>query len=95
MISREEIVKLAELSRVALSAKEQERAAKDIDAIVAYVSDITEISTKAPLHSKECINVLREDANPHESGIYTKELLSAAPAVMRDFIKVKKIIAQD
>jgi len=95
MISREEIAKLAELSRVALSADEQERAAKDIDAIVAYVSDITEVGAKAPLHSKECINVLREDSDPHESGIYTRELLSAAPAVVRDFIKVKKIIAQD
>ena len=37
-------------------------------------------------------NVMREDANPHESGIYTEKMLEQAPAREGNYIKVKKIL---
>lgn len=38
------------------------------------------------------VNVMREDTEPHESGIYTEKLLSAAPQREGQYIKVKKIL---
>lgn len=38
---------------------------------------------------------MREDAEPHETGIYTKELLNEAPSVKDGYIEVKKIIDQN
>lgn len=36
-------------------------------------------------------NVLRDDTNPHESGVYTETLLAEVPKQKGDFVKVKKI----
>lgn len=38
------------------------------------------------------VNVMREDGEPHESGLYTEKLLSAAPQREGQYIKVKKIL---
>jgi hypothetical protein len=35
---------------------------------------------------------MREDGEPHESGIYTQKILEQAPAREKDYIKVKKIL---
>jgi len=35
---------------------------------------------------------MREDAMPHETGIYTKKLIEEAPDKADDFIKVQSIL---
>ena len=37
-------------------------------------------------------NVMREDDKPHESGIFTDELLKLAPRCEKNRVKVKKIL---
>ena len=97
MLNRDDIEKLSALARVALSEEEQDALAADLDRIVSYVSEIKKAAGSEtpeplrPLHR----NIFREDAEPHESGIYTEALLKEAPKVLRGYIKVKKIIAQD
>jgi hypothetical protein len=37
---------------------------------------------------------MRDDANPHESGLYTDDLLKAAPAVKDAHVVVKQVISR-
>ncbi len=94
MISIGEIEKLATLSRIALTADEKESLRKDMDSILGYVNQINDVSAKLSSEKKAGLlrNVMREDGEPHESGIFTEALVSAAPRRQGDYIKVKKIL---
>lgn len=100
MISREEILKLAALSRLKLADDEVAKMQSDMGNILAYVDKLR----AAPL-GKEALgapvmsvnkNVMRDDANPRPGGEYTKKLIDLAPKkeVNADgsFVKVKKIL---
>lgn len=93
------IERLATLSRIYVSTKEQKTLKSDIDSILSYVKQIKDISAEKILKVGPGIgklrNVMREDIEPHKSGVYTKELLNEAPSVKNDYIEVKKIIDQD
>lgn len=105
MITREEVLRLAALARINIPESEIERLRTDIDTILAYVDSVKEAGAKlspnenSPDGANEISDlhivrsVLREDSNPHESGIYTESLLHAAPEREGNFIKVKKILA--
>ncbi len=94
-MDKEELKKLANLARIEIDDKDSESLQGDMKAILKYISQIQEVSGEneedAPavglLH-----NVMREDENPHEAGIYTEVLLEAAPAREGDYVKVKKIL---
>ncbi len=95
MEHRADIEKLAALSRLALPKEDNTALLRDIVAILSYVSEILKASAgkeknEKPLHR----NVLREESDPHPSGMYTKRLLAAAPASEGGFVKVKKILAK-
>lgn len=94
MISLKEIEKLALLSRIELSAEEKEAFRKDMDAILGYVEQVQKVSATTDLGKKAGLvrNVLREDSNPHESGIHTETLVSSAPKRDGNYVKVKKIL---
>lgn len=94
MISREEIIKLAELSRLSLSEEEIGLMQRDITSILAYVdklqsAPIKDIGHIAPADK----NAMREDTRAHKKGMYTDELLKAAPNHTKEHIKVKKFQA--
>lgn len=94
MISLKEIEKLADLSRVALAPEEKESLRKEMDSILGYVEQVQKVSAGLGSEKKagSFRNVMREDGNPHESGIYTEALLSVAPQREGNYIKVKKIL---
>jgi aspartyl-tRNA(Asn)/glutamyl-tRNA(Gln) amidotransferase subunit C len=93
MIGKEDIAKLAKLARIAINAEEKESFVKEIDSILAYVDQIQEISnTTIKNNSEEVTNVFREDENPHESALFSKEIILAAPEKEDGLVKVKKII---
>lgn len=96
-MEKKDIAHLATLARIKLTDEEQEALAGDITNILGYVSEINEITGKetgekkvGPLHT-----VMRDDGEPHEGGIYTEDLLSAAPERDGQYVKVKKILNQD
>ncbi|MDE1874958.1 MAG: aspartyl/glutamyl-tRNA amidotransferase subunit C [Patescibacteria group bacterium] len=104
MISREEIAKLAALSRLKLSEDEIVRMQGDMTAILSYVDKLkaatasiaaTEGPAGGPVMSVNR-NVMREDAHPHETGIFTDKLIKLAPQSAETpdgkFVKVKKIL---
>ena len=94
-IDDREIEKLANLARIKLSSSEKKGLGKDIESILEYVSGIQKVSSpvsdKKP-DSSELINVMREDGQPHESGLYTEKILSEVPQREGDYVKVKKIL---
>ena len=93
MITREEIVKLATLSRLKLSDEEITHMQQDMGAILAYVDKLKSapVSETGPMISVNK-NVLREDANAHVGGVFTKKLIELAPKKEGNYFKVKKIL---
>ena len=94
-ISKGEIEKLAELSRISLTPEEKEKMRGEFDSILEYIAAIQKISASAMERIPSIvarINVMREDVNPHESGIHTETLLASAPKREGNYVKVKKIL---
>ena len=89
-----ELTKLAELARISVSNKELEGFQKDMEAILKYVSHIQELEIREDekTEKEQLRNVMREDEQAHESGIYTDNLLSQVPEAEREYVKVKKIL---
>lgn len=98
-MDKEKLLGLAKLARIGMSDEEAENLSHEFEAILAYVSDVKQItSTKHQILNKseapkpEIRNVFREDGEPHESGVYTEKILEQAPAREGNYIKVKKIL---
>lgn len=94
MITKEDVQKLATLSRLTLSDEEMTRFQGEMSSILAYVDKLKEVtgSESGPVMSVNR-NVLREDANPNEGGAYTRALVDGAPQHLGDLVKVKKILS--
>ncbi len=100
MIERKEVEKLAALARITIPEGEMEKVRKDMGAILDYVGQINEANELATDIQEDpssiaqfgVKNVMREDGEPHESGIYTERLLKAAPKSEDGYFKVKKIL---
>lgn len=93
-MKKEDIEHLATLSRIALTETETDALAKDITSILGYVSEIEEITSSVTGEKRvgALYNVMREDENPHEPGIYTEDLLNTAPDRDGQYIRVQKIL---
>lgn len=92
-MNAEEVLKLAKLARIGVSAEEAESLSHEFEAILGYVGQVKEVGVSITKESPWGLrNVVREDTNPHESGIYTDAVLENAPAKEKGYIKVKKIL---
>jgi aspartyl-tRNA synthetase len=92
-ISEEEVKHVAKLARLKISDSEAGALRKDMNAILEYVETLNELDTEEvhPMsHVLNLKNVWRDDKplNPKK----TKELLSNAPMVERNYYKVPKIL---
>jgi len=100
IMNREEVLKLAKLARIDLENGEAESLSGEFDAILGYVGEVKEVSSSPRkdlgeslgLSSGTVLNVMREDINPHQSGLYTEKILKQAPAREGNYLKVKKIL---
>ena len=94
MISKEEIKKLAELSRIEISEEEAEALVKDIEPILEYVGQVKEIAGEMDegVQLGPVYNVMREDKDPTPTGTYSKELIAEFPESQDGYLKVKKIL---
>ena len=93
-IDKSEVLKLAKLARIGISDSEAGELSKDFDAILGYVGEVKSAAQGGGEATGELAlkNVLREDSHPHESGIYTENILKSAPEKNGEYIKVKKIL---
>ena len=92
MISKQDIEKLANLSRLSLSDSEKEFFPGEIDAILGYVAHINSLSSSVSEVSHVNVNTLRDDVVVHGSNEFSESLLANAPQREGQYVKVKKII---
>ena len=88
-----DIEKLAELSRIEMSQEEKEKILNDMDSILGFIDQIQ--NAKVDITEREAgevRNIMREDENPHESGMYTDDILREVPKVRDGYVEVKKIL---
>lgn len=88
----EEIQKLGFLARIEVSKDMAEVFAKDMENILKFVSQIESVDVDGVETSHRFKNMMREDSNPYEPGIFTQDILAEAPDTQDGFIKVKKIL---
>ncbi len=92
-IEIKDIEHLAGLARISVSADEQKKFRDDLEGILEYVSHIKEATAElGEPTAGELRNVLRDDVEPHASGMFTEDILSAAPERRDNRILVKKIL---
>lgn len=87
-----DIKALAKLARLEVSDEEVARLEKEIPAILGFVEEIQQVATTTTPETAELRNVMRDDINPHESGLYTDDLLKAAPAHRDNQVVVKQVL---
>ena len=94
-MDKDKVLSLAKLARIEVSDDEAENLSHEFEAILNYVGEVknvTNIQHSNILKSVGVLNVMREDVNPHESGLYTEKILEQAPTREGNYIKVKKIL---
>ena len=89
-----DIEALAKLARLELSEEESVKLEKEIPAILHFVETIQKVDVSGTPSGSGLRNVLRDDNNPHESGMYSEALLKAAPSREGDRIVVKQVISR-
>lgn len=96
-MNSDEIKRIAHLARIELTPAEALAFTPEISGILSYIDQIKEITGDAPEEKVvgALYNVMREDTNPHEPGLYTEDLLREAPEREGAYVKVKKILDQN
>jgi aspartyl-tRNA(Asn)/glutamyl-tRNA(Gln) amidotransferase subunit C len=92
-LSNEDVLKLAQLSKLELSAEQLERFRRELESIVGYVEQLQAIDVtglEPTTQVSGLTNVMRKDkVREYET---PEELLKNAPAVEDGHIKTKRII---
>lgn len=94
-VTTDDVKKLAELSRLALTDEEVEKLRGEIESILAYIATIEKVPLPegvAVSPHLDIVNVMRDDANPHEGGKHTRDLVDQFPDKDGDYLRVKKIL---
>jgi aspartyl-tRNA(Asn)/glutamyl-tRNA(Gln) amidotransferase subunit C len=93
-LTRDDILKLAALSRIDLTDDEVDEFAGEISEILKYVEHLSEIDVDGLQPTSQVtglVNVMRKD-EIQSYGYEPKELLKNVPAVEDEQIKVKRMI---
>jgi aspartyl-tRNA(Asn)/glutamyl-tRNA(Gln) amidotransferase subunit C len=93
-ITRDDVLKLARLSRIKLRDDEVERLARELGEIVKYVEQINAVDAEGLKPTDQVTglaNVMRPD-EPIDYGTSPAELLKNAPATLKNQIKVKRVL---
>ncbi|HWO07324.1 MAG TPA: Asp-tRNA(Asn)/Glu-tRNA(Gln) amidotransferase subunit GatC [Candidatus Paceibacterota bacterium] len=94
MTQKVDVAALAKLARLDVSDDELARLEKELPAILDFVEQIQTVSADVPRSDPEHRNVMRDDGNPHESGLFTDDLLQAAPATKGSHVVVKQVLSK-
>ena len=94
MLATEDIKKLAKLARISLSEEEEKKLPKEVDTILGYVAQLKEVVSSVGEEKKagELRNVVREDENPTDTGMNTKDIVADMPDSQDNYLKVEKIL---
>jgi aspartyl-tRNA(Asn)/glutamyl-tRNA(Gln) amidotransferase subunit C len=88
------ILALAQLARLEVSPEEVAKLEAELPGILSFVETIQNADVSTETKGAGLRNVLREDGNAHQGGLYTEKLLSAAPVRDGNRIAVKQVISR-
>lgn len=91
-MTEQDIEKLAELAKIRIPEGKAQGFLNDFESILGYVKQIEGVEIGEVKESFFLKNILRADANPHETGVLSEALLAAAPETHDGFVKVNKIL---
>jgi aspartyl/glutamyl-tRNA(Asn/Gln) amidotransferase C subunit len=89
-----DIKALAQLARLDVAESEMEALGRELPSILAFVETIRNVTVAGETKGQGLHNVLRNDENPIEGGLYTERLLAAAPVREGDRIAVQQVITR-
>ena len=85
---------LAALARIAITSQEKAKLESEIPNILAFVNIIQSAEAgNAPVDTAHR-NVLRDDGNPHQSGLFTERIIAQAPEASNSRIVVKQVVTR-
>ncbi len=93
MITTAQVEHVAQLARLALSTAEQQRLTEQLNAILAYMEQLNEVSTEGvepTTHVLDLVNVFRDDTVQPSLGAETA--LANAPETTHHFFVVPRIV---
>jgi aspartyl-tRNA(Asn)/glutamyl-tRNA(Gln) amidotransferase subunit C len=93
-LSRDDVLKLAQLSRLKLTDEEIEKFREELSSILEYVEklDSIDVSDLEPTYQVTGLkNVMRKD-EPVNYGYKTEDLLKNAPAVKDNQFRVRRVL---
>lgn len=94
MTQKVDIRALANLAKLEVSDAERAKLESELPAILSFVDTIQQVSSVVEDESPEHRNIMRDDRDPHESGMYTEDILAAAPAHRDNQVVVKQVISR-
>ncbi len=97
MITVKDIEHLANLARIELTAEEKNSFVKEFDSILGYIDQLKKVKVDMDESGRVGVlrNVMRDDVVAERNTDEREALLREAPHREKDFVAVKKIIAQD
>ena len=93
MITREEVLRIAQLARLRLEEEEIERFQRDLDEILTYVESLKEVDTTGVEPRSQFVgqtNVLRSDEV--RPSLPVEEALRNAPERAGNYFKVPRVV---
>ena len=91
----ENVKKLAALARISVPDDTLPKFVADFDAILGYISKLSELTVEQGKPLLPYTNIFRADGEPHEKGIYTEKLAEQFPAREGNLLSVKQILSHD
>ncbi len=93
MLTREEVVKIAQLARIALTADEVEKFQKELSAVLEYVDELKKVDTEGLEEVTQVTGLINVQRDDKPLVATNRELiLSQAPEIKDGFYKVKAIL---
>ena len=93
MLTKEEVLKIAKLARIALTEEEVERFQKQLSTVLEYVEELKQVNVEGLEEVSQVtglVNVQRDDRPVAATN--QQEILSQAPEIKDGFYKVKAIL---
>src|SRR4051812_24689971 len=93
-LTREDVLKLAQLARLDLSEAEVEEFSQELSEILQYVEQLSDVDVKGlkPTNQVTGLTNVTRDDEVKDYGYKPKDLLKNVPEVEDDQIKVKRMV---
>ena len=95
MLTKEEVIKLAQLSRIELTEEEVEKFRKDLSTVLDYIDELKKVDVEGIGEVFEVtglVNVQRQDNPVVPTDELRKNIFSQAPEMKDGYFKVKAIL---